>query len=243
MKLLATCSTCLQQSGSAKNERIPIDLTDDGVLSGHCPIGHDFSMCIQGKKFELLLDVAVATFCDGYGRESVGTATSAYERFLEFYIEVIAAKKGISAENYFAMWKHISNQSERQFGAFLALFTNETGTPPIVLEPKYVELRNRVIHKGYIPTEKEAYEYLERIFDFIAPILSRVKETMYEAMMLVVRRELFQRHASARTSQANPIATVAMSTVFSTAHALSADKKNFATALENFRRTRNIFYR
>ncbi|OKY76591.1 MAG: hypothetical protein BM485_05040, partial [Desulfobulbaceae bacterium DB1] len=57
-----------------------------------------------------------------------------------------------------ATWKQVTNQSERQFGAFLFLYLLEQKTEFDQKKYKIEELkkfRNKVIHKGYLPNEQE----------------------------------------------------------------------------------------
>lgn len=71
-------------------------------------------------------------------------------------------------------WKHVSSQSERQLGAFIFLFTQHFKTQPELLSNDLVKLRNKVIHKGKIPTKDEAIEYGQKILELITGYLKKL---------------------------------------------------------------------
>ena len=90
---------------------------------------------------------------DGYCRESVSSFASAQERFHEFAIKVFLTKQGAPKDQFFATWKLVANQSERQLGAYYflhLLYFRKTPTQ----NTKMTEFRNSVIHKGSIPSNK-----------------------------------------------------------------------------------------
>ena len=88
---------------------------------------------------------------------TVAGIVASLERFLEFY-SVILTKQGVSSEEMEKNWKLVSNQSERQLGAFFFIYLIENETS-IHLSNKHVSFRNKVIHKAYIPTYQEVMNY------------------------------------------------------------------------------------
>lgn len=64
---------------------------------------------------------------DGYFRDAVASFSATLVRFFEYYIRVVAAKRDIDKEVFSKSWGAIKNQSERQLGAYIFLYTIETG--------------------------------------------------------------------------------------------------------------------
>ncbi|WP_238149349.1 hypothetical protein [Arsenophonus endosymbiont of Aleurodicus floccissimus] len=79
-------------------------------------------------------------------------------------------------------WKEVSNQSERQLGAFIFLHLQETGSKPILLSNNKIKLRNEVIHKGKIPSKDQAIDYGQAILDVVSPLLNRLKKNYSDAV-------------------------------------------------------------
>lgn len=51
---------------------------------------------LQESKFELLFEMAVIAFIDGYYREVVASLAASIERLYEFYIFAVALNRGIT---------------------------------------------------------------------------------------------------------------------------------------------------
>ena len=112
---------------------------------------------------------------DGYHREAVANFAGALEKFFEFYVHFVLLKFCTKPEVFQDMWKLLGNYSERQLGAFFLAYALDTGEDPPYVGRKPVEFRNRVVHKGYIPTREETIEYGAEIGRFIWPVLERVR--------------------------------------------------------------------
>ena len=186
IKLSPFCWKCYFESGQTKEDYervkketgddIDVEVNDENSYELTCNKGHTSYTQLQNQKFELLFDIAAMALIDGYTKECVSTIASSFERFIEFYIKVITVKKNVSVDNFAITWKLMSNQSERQLGAFYILQMSEYGETKFPLEPKWVEFRNKVTHKGYIPSASKAIEYGEYILAFIFSILKHLKE-------------------------------------------------------------------
>jgi hypothetical protein len=166
MRLFLPCIRCTQDTGST-----PItwaELTDDGLYHLECPNGHKSITRLQEQKFEVLFDLGTCAILDGYYREAVSSHASALERFYEFFSTVICIKRGVPEKEFLKTWKQVSNQSERQFGAFLLLYLTERNEAPRILKPESVTFRNRVIHKGTLPTRSEACKFGEEVLELIS---------------------------------------------------------------------------
>jgi hypothetical protein len=186
IKLSSFCCKCYFESEKTKDdyERIKKECGDDvdvefnneNLYEVICQKGHTSYTQLQNQKFELLFDIAAMALIDGYTKECVSTIASSFERFIEFYIKVISVKKKVPVDQFAATWKLMSSQSERQLGAFYSLQLSEYGETKFSLEPKWVEFRNSVIHKGYIPTTAKAIEYGDYILSLIFSILNYLKQ-------------------------------------------------------------------
>lgn len=152
------------------------DLSDNGLYEITCPFEHVTSMPVQEQKFEILFDLGFYAIADGYYREAVSSFTSSLERFYEFYINATAYKNGVESLEFDKSWKKMSNQSERQLGAFIISYLIENKTSPILLDDKKINFRNNVIHKGKIPTRQEAIDYGKSVSELIFPTLSDLRE-------------------------------------------------------------------
>jgi hypothetical protein len=149
MKVPMLCLTCAV-GGKTEVRPVSIVVRDDGRYETVCDNGHSIVILLQQLKFEILFDIGAYAIADGYYREAVSSFTSSLERFYEFAIRVILHKRGVTAEIIDAVWKQVSNQSERQLGAFIVLYLSEFQSSPPVLKTKDVKFRNEVIHKGKI---------------------------------------------------------------------------------------------
>lgn len=109
----------------------------------------------------------------------------------------------------------MSNQSERQLGAFLAAYLLDTREPPKLMPQKQVEFRNAVAHKGRFPTRQEAMRYGQAVFDCSIPILSILRSEPYaETVWTLTFERIRERSEQARIEAKNPtMPTSTMSTV------------------------------
>lgn len=106
--------------------------------------------------------------------------SAALQRFYEFLNE--------------NMFNNMSNQSERQLGAFMVLYAlefSEVFTP----NKKTVEFRSKTIHKRVIPTPAEAEEFCSQVYKQIAILVNRLKSTHASFIEDVVSNDLANRTA------------------------------------------------
>ena len=175
MKLLMQCMTCLRKLDNPKMEFTEVEFRDDGRYVICCPHGHESVTVLQEQKFEILFDIGANAIIDGYYREAISSFTSSLERFYEFCINIFCEHRSLDDDVYKKTWKQVSNQSERQLGAFLFLWANELGEIPILLSNDDIKLRNEVIHKGKIPTKEEALEYGKKVLQIIRPKIKQLR--------------------------------------------------------------------
>ena len=179
MRIMLQCMQCLIENGGADPVSYAADWLDDGTAKTKCRNGHIVRNTILAEKYEFLAESAISAILDGYYREAISAFSSSLERFYEFYLEIISHSNDLG-ESHDAAWKQIKNQSERQLGAYIFTFLNEEGEMPKLLEQKHVTLRNKVIHKGYIPTLKETIDFGNSIIDVVRSGRSRLEDTKVE---------------------------------------------------------------
>ncbi|MBR8657881.1 hypothetical protein KDH83_31695, partial [Achromobacter sp. Marseille-Q0513] len=124
------------------------------------------------QQFELLFESAMEAFVDSYFRESVSSFAASLERYYEFAIQTLLLAQGRSVEMVDSMWKMVSNQSERQLGMYVGLYTSAFGRVPKVLTSGEASFRNNVIHKGYFPTPQEAFSFASSIYEILNSSIS-----------------------------------------------------------------------
>ena len=70
----------------------------------------------------------------------------------------------------------MAQQSERQVGAFTALYYKHLKELPDPLPQNAVEFRNNVTHKGYFPSKEETYNYAFQVAKYVKAIISRLTD-------------------------------------------------------------------
>lgn len=173
MHLLTDCPVC--RSDALASRPIALELHGHNVGEAQCDQGHVVSVQLENYQFELLFELAALALLDGYFREAVSGFAAALERFLEFYLRVVALAANVKPNEVATAWKAMSNQSERQLGAFAMayLLVNRRVAP--LLGPKHIELRNKATHKGVLPTRDEAIGYGEAVLKLILQVGSELE--------------------------------------------------------------------
>jgi hypothetical protein len=178
MKVLATCITCMKKASeallftgtSSSVKFLPAEMDNDGIVYLTCDSGHKTAMLHRNRKHQILFESGCLALLDDYTNEAVSSFSAALERAYEFFVKVAYRKLGVCSSLLESSWKHIATQSERQFGAFVLLY-------PVVsfesfdLPQKIPELRNKVIHRGYIARPDEVFEYAKTVFSLIRKIV------------------------------------------------------------------------
>jgi hypothetical protein len=169
MKLNLHCYEC------RSSEPIQVDITDQGYYEATCPKGHQLQYILQQQLFEILFQIALYAIIDGYYREAVTSFASSLERFYEFYVKFISNKNGLTKKDIDDGWKPLSKASERQLGAFVFTYLNECKVAPRLINNKWTEFRNSVIHKGTIPKREEVVQYGQAVLNVLEPVLNELK--------------------------------------------------------------------
>jgi len=151
-------------------------MQDSGAVFVECSKGHRSAVVYNHHRYEVLFTSGTAAYQDGYSNEAVSTMAASLERAFEFFVRVYSRKLSIEPETIDAFWKLVSRQSERQLGAFLVLWLQDTGEP-FRIPQDLTELRNKVLHQGYIPSESETHRFAEQVFALLKTIVNRLQAT------------------------------------------------------------------
>lgn len=187
MKLIINCPFCswsskikgLEPSGIGSYQAN----TDSNIFVYDCwPEKHVSVIYFYEKKFEILFESGLRAINDYYYREAVASLSAALERFYEYCIQLILLER-IDNKIFNKTWKYISNQSERQLGAFIFVFLQAFNTLPSILDTDSIGFRNKVIHKGYFPDLKETELFLHNIFRIISNNLSVIKSKQPDSIV------------------------------------------------------------
>lgn len=197
------CVRCVEEAtknaGDIPVEGLPIPMTQvplqtSGLYRGKCRNGHDVLMYADFQPFELLFQSGLEALVDGYFRESVGSFAAALERFYEFSIATFVLAQGGDHEGFLRMWKAVSNQSERQLGMFIGLYTAYRSSLPKLLADGSVKFRNQVIHKGHFPTPEKTFAFAEEVYGLITAGVKELRANYPEPMQAA--REIARREAT-----------------------------------------------
>ncbi|GBL06334.1 hypothetical protein [Glaciecola sp. KUL10] len=179
MKIPVLCSQCTSHTPDIqeinKHSR-SIHVTDSIVYRLECPKGHIEFLVLKHFAHEILFEIGAQAIEDGYYREAISSFTSSLERFYEFFIRITCEFDRVDKDEFNKAWRTISSLSERQLGAYIFRYLSHFGQAPAAPNNKIKTLRNKVIHKGYIPSRNEALNYGERILNEIMPILLELRD-------------------------------------------------------------------
>ncbi len=174
---------CHKELGNSPLACYPTDVVEDSLYEFTCLKGHQNKFRLQGIKYQFLFESAFGALIEGYYLEAVLGFTSSLERFYEFYSKFVCYKAGLNNYEFMKAWKQVSNQSERQFGAFLFLYAIEQKASFEESKFKIQDqkaFRNKVIHKGYLPSEAETVDYGQNIFDMIKVVSVEIAQKDHE---------------------------------------------------------------
>jgi hypothetical protein len=178
MKLLAQCITCVTQAiGDGEHppkNTISIEFIQGESLVGTCDQGHRGIVAIQEMDFEVLFDLGGMALLDGYSREAVSSFFVALERAMGFYIAVVLHDAERDRETIDALRKTIY-LSERQLGAFAALYAFVEGEKAPLLPQVETTFRNDCIHNGTIPSTERAQEFAQAAMEVIEKIIETIR--------------------------------------------------------------------
>lgn len=192
MKVFAVCMTCQIELGHPSFEPFLLPYFDDRLAKIKCARGHESILVIQSQKFEILMESGADALLSGFTLEACASFSSALERVYEFCIRVFMINKKIDGEQFTKMFKEMSRQSERQLGAFMALYLTEIGEA-YQPDQSLTTFRNSVIHKGEIPSEDKAFEYCSKVYETIIKICDLLKINFPSSVNEAIRKDMEER--------------------------------------------------
>src|SRR3990167_10557440 len=111
-------------------------LNEDGIYEVTCKEGHYSVVFYAHQKFEVLFEMGLLAFNDGYAREAVLNFAASLERFHQFFIEVTLGEN----KRRIDLFKKYLKYSERQLGAFfLAYISAFHDLPDNILDNKKIK--------------------------------------------------------------------------------------------------------
>lgn len=171
------------------------EFADNHIHDLTCPhCGGKCCVFVRKQKFEMLFDLGTRALMDGYAREAVASFSAALERFFEFYVKATALERAAERGGDFAgaqaalegTWRHVASQSERQLGMLTLAYLLREGRVPDFMDARSLgsDFRNRVIHRGYLPTQAEVEAYAARVFALIDRLLTELGPAATHAELL-----------------------------------------------------------
>jgi hypothetical protein len=218
---------------------VTVEIENDGVYLLVCSQGHRSVHTLSNPKFEVLFEMGLLAFDDGYTREAVATMAASVEEFFRFFVKCIFAKRKLYENDRFyeaqKFWKLIS-RAEPQLGAFAAFYFLEFGKCPTYPDTKSTEFRNSVIHRGQIPKANEVMEYADKLVKFMIPVYREYRKG-FEALIatgIEIFAELTKRNEESPLSSNYPTAVSYL--------AVRKEDPSFTDALEYLRQNKGRFF-
>ncbi|WP_157836430.1 hypothetical protein [Xanthomonas sp. SHU 308] len=228
-----TCS-CLECASERKHGFLYVPFHQQGIYRVTCGNGHRIVFIVQEHPFEVLFHIASNAVIDGYYREAITSFAASLERFYEFTARVLLLARGLDHSLIDASWKAITDKSERQLGAYIALWSAHFMEPPKMLSGSLVQFRNDVVHKGVIPTQDKALDFGQAILELIATQRDKLKASCHAEINAVV----MNRNAGLISSVAGE-PKVGVATVDSAVGLSSSQSEPLKQVIERMRRDRH----
>lgn len=230
MRVTATCMECLKEFGHPGFEIFNLPYYENRIAIVECSHGHKSALVLQSQKFEVLMESGASALLNGFTLEACATFYAALERTYEFAIRVFMRAKQIDDKSFEGMFKEMARMSERQIGAFMALYLLATGNV-YRMDTELSNFRNGIIHKGIIPNPEKACDFCSVVYTKIIDIVNVLKNDFPEYVTEVVVADIFERQSSLEINM--PKATTTGTIFFNLS--FSGDKKNFHEAMESFK--------
>jgi hypothetical protein len=211
---------------------LQVELRDDLTLRGRCPKGHNMVHFLDAEKFEILFDLGIMALLDGYSREAGSSIAAAIERVHQFAIEVFL--QHVEQAVFQSTWKELANDSKRQLGAFLMLYASAFGKKPPKISDKNVNLRNKMVHKGTIPTRDEIMGYARDMYQYMVNTVTELREKLADQFFTVHENDMQSR--SSKISDGDVPVKHRIRTMYQCSFEKDeVGKRDFNAALETFK--------
>jgi hypothetical protein len=219
MKTINACMECQVEFGIPRFSTTELaEIPDDGVLWMTCDRGHRTAGVLQNERYEILAGMAVEAIVREHYRDAVGSFASSLERLWEFYVQAVSRRHDIPAEKFTAIWKPMANSSERQIGAFVIIHALEANEPAPLLPNRASEFRNKVIHKGYLPSRDEAIDFGQAVADCAYPVLRVLGGERFKQTILDLGFDLLRARGKSAQESGCRCSTVALGLVLQPTH-------------------------
>jgi hypothetical protein len=139
-----------------------------------CPKGDKAIVQLGNPKHEILFQMGAYSLLDGIYRDAISTFGSSLEEFWEFSLQVIAASCGVEP-------LPLPRVRGGRRARFETAWRDVLETEPAVLTAEEYEIRNRVMHEGYVPTEEEAFDFGNRILVRVSPAMQTLRWSLQQA--------------------------------------------------------------
>lgn len=191
MKITIPCPVCAKPGIDVYSIVSNLQVQNDGFYRFLCMNGHKVVCVIQDEKFEILFELAINAIYDGYYREAITCFSSSIEAYRKYFIQVILQGHGVEGAELGKAWKEVENLSERQLGAYFFIHTYALKRAPSITSKKLVELRNKVIHKGFIPEKEQALAFGEEVRLLMWEGIESIKKDFSLAAKSVLNNKLY----------------------------------------------------
>jgi len=185
MKILISCPRCTDP----ENNAAVLEIDNNNIYTVKCDYNHEQNILIPLQKHEFLFEIGAHAIVDGYYREAISSFAASLERYYEFFIRVISFE--LQQDTIDTAWKRVSSQSERQLGGYIFSYLLTYGEAPNLLDDKLINLRNKVIHKGYIPNKDEVIGF----GDAIAKLINTGCNTLHQQQEYKIRGVLLSQYS------------------------------------------------
>ncbi|MDO8272616.1 MAG: hypothetical protein Q7U82_11970 [Gammaproteobacteria bacterium] len=142
---------------------------------------------ITDCRFQILFEIALNHFAKEQFRDSIVSAYAALEQFREHYLLASFIERKYSTDTISGFWSSVGSQSERQLGAYHAAVLLREGVAAKEISSNHTNFRNKTIHQGKFPKEKDTLEFLESIF---TNIFERINAQ--ESVGIFIEAKLFE---------------------------------------------------
>ena len=178
---------------------------------------------------------------DGFYENAILDAYTSLEEFMKFFIKFNLHITEFSAQEILDFIKTIKF-AENKKGAFLLNYFQIFKENDISKElNEFAVLRNNIIHNGKFVSKDEAYEFCERIYNFINGIILKLNQK-YETEDYVKMDFKFQEHFYNTTKDTTPIIASAVSIPSILPMIGMEQLKSFEEEYEDFKTRREYCY-
>jgi len=175
MKTYISCFECMREDNPSFLWEIN-EINDDLILESVCSFGHKSYLLLLNNKFEVLYDMGIDSLINNRPLESAVYLYLSLESVREWAIKaILKSREPFTQCEFEKMWHNLTKQSERLFGSYSALIFKEFGQSPPNVSIATIELRNRIIHKGYLPLVTEVQSMAKDITQTIVETVSLVR--------------------------------------------------------------------